>query len=331
VAVLALLRLCWLAWSEEAASLSGPSAVLKLPLAWVHVPKTGTSILNALMSLACDDGWAPVLAPGAAQHAFWRWHPMDRGCAHGFSSSPDVQSKTRAFRQTTGGLRAPGEWYESPAGHKGFGKHAPTHAPMGVTVLRQPEQRLLSGYLHNFHSLTCQCDRSLKLHRPSELWYAKAMRGCAVRLLTSKSVAPCETPTPRRPPSRAATMRAIETLRQFQFVGITEQWELTVCLWHRLYGGRKPTLFRAGRPWWAKCAASHFTNTRIGKGNKAGGASGYNASALLPDFVDERDGQLYHAGLRLFRSQLQRYGLSEETCEPCFAHARRTIGDAGGS
>lgn len=114
----------------------------KLPIAWVHVPKTGTSFLNTLL-LTTSVCRPPIHAfhEGTHQHGFWHHRMNLSRCS--FTSAARTQfSKGSRWSQSFG----------SPPGHTGFGPFADSLRGHGVTVLRQPEQRLISGWHHRFHS-----------------------------------------------------------------------------------------------------------------------------------------------------------------------------------
>lgn len=291
------------------AAAEAPAAQLRLPLAWIHVPKTGTSILNAFTSLACDENW-PVFRPVRSQHAFWKVFPMDQGCATGFTSSKDRVAKERALN-VTAGLPPPKDWFRSPPGHYGFGKHADTQASLGVTVLRQPEQRIISGYAHNLHSYrSVRGPDGRRITKPTLLQYARVVQGCAVRMLTMGGE-PCGWGRI----TGSVIRQALSTLAAFQYVGITEHWDLSVCLWHRMFGGGP------GKPWWARCEPAQFLNTRPGKAWQAG-AHGHSTAAL-EGFVDTVDGRLYEAAKEIFRRNVERYNVTVESCAPCFNQPAR--------
>jgi len=280
------------------ASLGGAPRPLLLPVAWVHVPKTGSSFINTLTRSVC----APPLAPfttkglrttGPVEHHYWeRVMPLAQ-C--NFTSSPQHNG------------------YGSPPGHRGYGPFAtlPLHAGHGVTMLRQPEQRIISGFHHRFHSY------AKKSGKPILLTYARAVEGCAVRMLVRGSQptgsddegeAACGHAPP---PTSAEVERAKELLVGFQFVGLTEEWDLTVCLWHARFGP-------------ASCSATEFLNARPGTHrtkaprddaiNKTSAAWSQYDSAPLLGFQDRFDGPLYHVAQRLFWEDVNRANLTWAAC-----------------
>lgn len=296
-----------------------PRATLRRPVAWVHIPKTGTSFINAVMSEACDDNWRFWLGR-ELERLFWARARLSRGCAGGLTSSVDTARKESAFRATAGGLPMPDPhgWYRSPPGHTGFGRFAVTNAPLAVTVLRQPEQRLLSGYHANTHGWREPQQRGL-----TPLLYAQKLQGCQVRFLTR---AGDQCSSRDQPPDTSEVEQALRTLERFQFVGISEQWDLTVCLFHKMFGGGRTTARGSPLPWWSRCNASHFYNTRptgvrlAAKQPAAAHASTQRDIAELDGFIDHADRRLYGYGRYLFRRRLAEYNVTRESCAPCIGH-----------
>jgi len=247
---------------------TGPSTHLRLPLAWVHTPKTGTSFVNALTSLACDPGWNYTITDGKDHMRMWiRSKRGLRGCRGGFTASPDVERKTLEFRRSFGlNATLPKRWYPNPPLHLNFGPYADTQAGLGVIMLRQPEQRVLSGYYAGQHGWSnskkvggvFQAKRS-GLRAASALDYTMLLRGCQVRMLVRASK---QCSTEQSPPTDEETDRAIDVLRRFQFVGITEEWALSICLWHRMFAGRRAGPDGMPQAWWRSCHPSHFINVR---------------------------------------------------------------------
>jgi len=84
----------------------------------------------------------------------------------------------------------------------------------------------------------------------------------------------------------------------FAFVGITEMYDLSVCLFHAMFGGA--------------CHPSEFSNVRLGRSH----------GALLPTaaftawggLVDGDDWTVYAAALQIFFRQLRSFHVNEETC-----------------
>ena len=175
----------------------------------------------------------------------------------------------------------------------------------GFTILRQPEQRIISAWNHNQHSWPFYY---------YERWantmgeFAEAVSGCAVKMMTRDGSAtagsnmdphaPCGDPVPS---TDAETRLAVNRLRDgFVFVGILEEWDMSICLLHKMFGS-------------GPCHGVEFGNARRG----AKSTSFYNTSDLN-GFVDVHDGILYAEAFQIYRSLLQKYDVSASTCEPCF-------------
>jgi len=197
------------------------------------------------------------------------------------------------------------------ADHSGIGSVYSRYVKgQGLTFLRQPEQRILSGYNDNFHSWSYNF-----FDRPpsSELEYAKVVAGCAVKMLTRDGQSSaiglhgtvCGDPAPA---THYETTLAIERLIEgFPFVGIQEEWMQSICLFHAMFGGM--------------CTAQEFGSANTGTGSSsANSTSGYDTS-VLKGWTDEQDGKLYAEGLRLFQNSLQHFHVNAENCLSCMQEA----------
>lgn len=184
---------------RRAAAATPPSLV------WVHVPKCGSSFLNALLALC--PGFPPCarLLPGDTLGDFlsayppWRFCPREASAA---SSCLPVRSPPRTPEALP--------WTSC---HDGL-LEARRAGARGLLMLRQPEQRLISAYRHDAHGYVGNKSGL------TAAAYARQMQGCAVRTLVRGG--PCG----RAPlPSRAEVDAAIDMLsREFVFIGLTELW-----------------------------------------------------------------------------------------------------------
>ena len=110
------------------------------------------------------------------------------------------------------------------------------------------------------------------------------LRGCATRLLTGR---PCNAASAALGPDDAAL--AIARLRRdFAFVGLTEHFDVSVCLFGAMFGG-------------AFSEANMLQNYRPS-------AHTAHLERLLPDYVDEHDDAVYAEAERLFAAQLRAHG-----------------------
>jgi len=179
----------------------------------------------------------------------------------------------------------------------------------GVTMLRQPEQRILSGYDDMFHSWSTDV---FGREPNSQLEYAKVVAGCAVKMLTrdgrargnSKAASVCGDPAPA---TNDETTLAIERLTEgFQFVGIVEEYEKSICLLHAMFGGT--------------CTAQEFDSKRTTRSSSRNSTGGYDTS-VLKGWTDEQDGKLFAEGMRLFQNNLQNFHVNTESCMLCMQEA----------
>jgi len=179
--------------------------------------------------------------------------------------------------------------------HVGFG--SPVYEPNrghGLIMLRQPEQRIISSYYDRLH------DWNLP-RPPSDLReYAEGVRGCSVRMLTVTSSFPaCFLSPLAPPPSEEEVDVAVQHLRDgFAFVGLTEEWDLSICLFHAKFGG--------------SCSDAEFDNMRLGSGRPHDEAV-YDTSELR-GWVDVADRRLYSEAQKIFEQDLARFGVSAADC-----------------
>jgi len=268
------------------------------PYAWLHVPKCGSSFINALVRL-----------PGAC---------------HDVPDDIEVTDATFGIDNLKGFFDAypghcPGS-FVTGGNHVGVGPEVPQYDSVwkghGVTLLRQPEQRILSAFHDSRHSWPV---KELGLPPLDPARFASVIQGCAVKMLTRGGVSyevkwfrnlgiagphwggPCGDP---KPPVREEVDLAKRRLREdFPFVGIQEKWELSMCLFHATFGG--------------PCHSAEFTNSRHAA---SGQANSYNV-AVLRGFRDVHDGELYAEAEAIFDERMRRYNMSVEACQPCFREA----------
>lgn len=253
------------------------------PLYWVHVPKCGTSFAEVILR-------HPDICPVAVQKGIGLpviHGPRLFGDAQLWLKMPSllcVTSVSPVFILTAvhGGIHALNTDFDDLKGH-------------GVIMLRQPEQRIISGYNTRPNGFPHSWPKKLKgtSHMPSLKEYAEQQAGCAVKILTSSDTSPCFTV---EPPSANDMEKAVVALHDnMAFVGITEEWDLSICLFHAMFGG--------------KCHDSEFGNFHPGTNQ----SNQYDITPL-GGFHDAFDGRLYDEAQRIFNRNLDRYGVSHSTC-----------------
>ena len=190
-------------------------------------------------------------------------------------------------------------------------------------MFREPDQRILSGYHDDGNNLAAS-DYADYLHMDLRIQdctyfgddvpkmpildFAEAWKGgMAYQIMVDHPV------TQTLDPSRAKVTRpmALEAARRvregFAFVGLSEEWELSMCLFHKMFGGT--------------CRASDFEDTRPSSVGKSA-EDLYNTSELL-GWHDDLDEVVYDAAKEVFHQNLLRFNVSQQSCQECYQAAGR--------
>merc|ERR1719265_1310490 len=182
-----------------------------------------------------------------------------------------------------------------------------------MVMLRQPEQRIISAWNDNYHSWQF----NVFGRAPADLQeFAAVVAGCAVKMITRSGISSglgyhgsvCGSPNV----TSEETELAVQRLREgFVFVGLTEEWNLSMCLFRKMFGGH--------------CHAYDFTQVSpdvheqsselIPKSTED--PSLYNTTEL-GGFKDAYDGRLYEEARRIFKRNLEHYNVSRANCQQCF-------------
>lgn len=264
------------------------------PLAWFHVPKTGSSLVNALFHTpvlcpAVPKDFAVDLdhcKPGNVMHCHER-HGINisRVCPHAFS-----------------------KWGEHLGVGVDFERQYKGH---GISILRQPEQRMLS------HMHMEATSPNLALHLGFDDFKEK-FQGCAVKMLVRNGW--MSNTCGGAPPSQEEVDEAVARINAFVFVGVVEKWDLSMCLFRKMFGGG--------------CVGSDFLNARPGTMYDDKGSHEIDeleGESMFKDYptdqfngwYDHADHQLYNATSKKFEQLMQAHGVSEESCKPCFEQMKR--------
>jgi len=157
----------------------------------------------------------------------------------------------------------------------------------GLAVLRQPEQRLISSYGDGQHDWAPDLPAATSL-----VQYAEGVAGCTVKTLTRSGTDVCSNQV--RPLASEVAEAVLRIENDFAFVGLTEEWYLSVCLFHAMFGGvaRDVELMIVG-----KTKSSELYNTSELKG-----------------FTDRFDAPVYEKATQLFQRNMQLFGVSEDSC-----------------
>lgn len=186
-----------------------------------------------------------------------------------------------------------------------------------VAIFRRPMQRLLSArsYMRR-HRHCCGADWGLTRKRREQARAAASartfallpgMRGCQTKMVLGYRC--CDVAggliAGRIP-------RAVEFIeRRMAFVGLLEQWERSVCLFHARFGG---PLF-----------AAELMDMRPTASASGGSATQYNESEL-DGVVDEADQAVYEAAVRRFERDV---GEHAADVAHCLHHIRAAVARGG--
>lgn len=167
-------------------------------------------------------------------------------------------------------------------------------------MMRQPEQRLISA-LH--HKRLNHKKLSVAKLLPRLI---RKQSGCAVKMLTRSpsGAVPFGSCAQGEPPTAEEVSEAIHRLQTgFAFVGLTDRWEWSMCLWDAKYGNA--------------CNDFNFVNVRPGQNE----TKTYDTSEL-GNFTDTWDGPLYKAAKTFFMEEIKKYGVTDASCQACLQKAR---------
>jgi len=166
--------------------------------------------------------------------------------------------------------------------------------------VRRPVDRVVSGFHHSMHdcrSLQARhgcdedsdhdtCNRNANFTE-----YAQCVRGCTARMLTGHACGDTDVTVATQPTLASDAVRVMRN--HVGFVGMTEHWAASVCLFHARFGG--------------ECVAAELSDVRPG---------GYTPDTSLDadwpgDAVDET---VFDAATEIFWSQVAAHHLDAEVC-----------------
>ncbi|CAE6948330.1 unnamed protein product [Symbiodinium sp. CCMP2592] len=279
------------------------------PMEWVHFPKAGSSFINAITHLP---GNCPSLANYLNQDTVsggtcWLSDWLENDCVR-------VCNGNRYSCPQGGCPHLPVTNYSAQRGHL-------------VGMFRDPDQRILSGYHddgNNFASFTkenfgilkqiskCKGDNLRGVPKRPLLEFAERWKGAMTYQLVPTDPATLVLDPTRHKMTRADGLEAAQRVREgFAFVGITEEWDLSICLFHKMFGGA--------------CHAEEFEDTRPGFTGKSADKD-YDISQFQ-GWHDDIDEVVYAAALDVFRRNLIMFDVSQETCRECYSAATVTHGE----
>lgn len=270
-----------------------PVSVTLKKLVWLHIPKCGTSFVSTLLHHACGINVSPSLSEIDAAHA---------------------KGGLDAFGEHCPGSLLPTFW--SDFDHSPVSNNASLESV--AMMIRDPRHRVLSGYHNGLHGCTqmqhqmkcsnffsggvdgkCHGDihfdgewiRDPSVINPVE--YARCVENCTVNMLSGRSCAFH---------GHADVEFALSRVAKLGFVGLTEEWALSICLFHAKFGG--PLL------------TNELVNNRPGPSQISSMPKMVErARNMLDAWPATNEMQVYQAAVARFWREIELYQLSRESCQ----------------
>lgn len=269
-------------WSSRSARSDNrmPSSLSSIkPIVWVHIPKTGTSFIHTLVFGVCPgwpENWFFDSKKGIAKN--FKNYRLDEHCVGGFD-----------------------EKYGSPGryGHVGILSEQFYQQRRGkfVGMFRKPELRTLSAWFND------PVPWGAKGGETNLTRYASSPkhRGCTVKSLVRGRKLPCNS---AKAVTTEETELAISRLKGFAFIGLTDYWDLSICLWHAMFGG--PIFL------------DELQNVRPGHGQSGGKEAALSIIRKFPDAAEEA---VFAAAEKIFWDNIRLHRVTNATCALAVAQA----------
>lgn len=256
------------------------------PIYWLHTPKAGSSFETTLAHYACGGALRDnhAVREPHADSVSWLMNGTDTGHCKG----ENMRSQGCATMRWNYHCGAASFLYFD-SGHSPLPSDFPEQDLHHVaTMLRDPLQRGISGWHHSRHS----CETATTADE-----YLECTKNCQTQLMSGRLCGYDEVPT------QGEYRTALSRLERFGFLGLTGQWDLSICLFHAMHGG--------------PCKPVEFHNVRPGVYH---GEGGYEAEKHNVTVAGEQavlggyDAQLYVEGEKIFWSRIHEYGVTRESC-----------------
>jgi len=265
-------------------------------LDWMHIPKTGTSFIYTMVLYKCDSLIAN--APNSTAELERIYNTV----AHTRPGPPCAGATMRHQHQPT----KPGL----------LGYTADQNSRFTIaTMVRDPMVRMASGFTHSYHDCR-KMEKSRFKTRPKDvcavledenadptkveemekvvLMYANCVRGCQTRMATGKG---CARNKPGDNEDAAAeakrTELAIRKIQDFAFLGITDRWHQSLCLFSHHFP----------RP-----SGANYSIDNLNRNTRPSHHASCNPQVQKVlekhGFSDEMDGPFFAAARQLFEQRL---------------------------
>ena len=309
----------------------------KRALAWLHIPKAGSSLGTTLVHQANSSLPPNAQMPSCAHGGTLLKPEMPRSHLHcpGWPQSFTENCTRRVAERCLLGqpeltfhIRFPlDDWFKCSFWEKSRG-NVGGHEPIDeatyerfqgrfVGMFRKPERRAVSAYLWYASEFYHE---GLALPNASD--YAYRLRGTAARMLSGQADGEvCNSGyryDERCPNNKQSLIPDMHTALKrlsdsFAFVGLTDQWALSICLFHAIFGGPcLPVEFENSRPTTSRTTRMPWLRNQTVEYERAFTTAVSDAVAAV---ADPWDGAIFEAAEARFLKDVAAHGLTPERCE----------------
>lgn len=257
-----------------------PSHVIKAlkPLWYLHVPKCGSSFATCIAHAVCGKQIPRNLTIRDQHRSSLNFMKKTSTCKYKWTS---VECTTPRWNAQCG----KGSFSRFNAGHGPLPRDLPSNMLKHVVAMfRNPEDRIISGWEYDKHD--CEEAKSLQV-------YADCVGSCSANMLVGIKCG-------KKKGGEADLRLALKRVRNFGFVGLTGDWDLSICLFHAMYGG--------------ECLPVEFVNVRPGQYSK----DDFNASANSLFGAEQVktwwDTAVYESVKDVFWTNIHKYDVRRSTC-----------------
>lgn len=255
-------------------------------VAWIHVPKCGTSFANTLIHYANSsipkDDYISTAYPDADKFLAARY-PIDRW-----------------FRNVLW-TRGDGAWglhiSLSDAAYQNFRGHV-------VSMFRRPSSRMFSAYLyHGVNDPLPLPDQELNRRFGLVTKMIAGQYGCQDGCTRTHCDGDClhGCTVPDCPFIKPNVEKALARLDDFKFVGLTTQYDLSVCLFHAMLGG--------------PCLPVEFVNMRPTKLKSNWVKNRTAVEQYFNGVHDPYDQPVYDKAENMFWNDIRKWKVDRQACE----------------
>jgi len=257
-------------------------------IAWLHIPKCGTSFGTSLFHCAnasLPEG-AHIPVEGTVKRSlvplFLREYPLStwfrgRFWEKGGNVGEHTEITDSAWRRFNGHF---------------FG------------MFRRPSARMYSSWRYFGGQ-----EQGVDVAR-----YAQRIVGQATKMVAGQaSGLDCSTPGSRCKELRPDVDLALSRLGGFKFIGLTEEWALSVCLFHAMTG--------------SECLPSEFLNVRPTKDSE--GARAEDEKRFFDSYHDPYDEALYERASAIFWASVAKHNVTRESCRRTCSRVQHVFAPEG--